>query len=103
MTGIDRRPQGGWISSALLGLALAGIVGGCGSFWIGPKPSASVAASSPAASSQPVMPTATPKPQYQAPGDLAVGDCFDPITDREDQSLLAAMIRRCDEPHLMES
>jgi Septum formation len=98
MTGIDRRPWGGWISSALLGLALAGAVGGCGSFWIGPKPSPSVAASSPAAS-----PTATPKPQYQAPGDLAAGDCFDPIRDREDQSLLAAIIRRCDEPHLMES
>src|SRR5205085_10000897 len=83
---------------ALLGLAFAGIVGGCGSFWIGPKPSPSVAALSPNAS-----PTATPSPQYQAPGDLAVGDCFDPINDHDDQSLLAAIVRRCDEPHLMEA
>jgi len=79
MTGIARRPWGGWASSALFGLALAAVVAGCGSFWIGPKPSPSVAALSPSAA-----PTPTPSPQYQAPGDLAVGDCFDPINDHDD-------------------
>jgi hypothetical protein len=39
---------------------------------------------------------------YQSFEDLVVGDCFDPVEDTDDEALIAGMIRRCDEPHLME-
>jgi hypothetical protein len=41
-------------------------------------------------------------PEYQAYEDLVVGDCFDPIADNDDDSLLAGQIRACDSRHLME-
>jgi hypothetical protein len=47
-------------------------------------------------------PTPTPFVEYQAAEDLKVGDCYDPINDHEDETLLAAAIRECDEPHLHE-
>jgi putative regulator of septum formation len=100
MTSIQRRSGRGW-KSALLGLTLVGVLSGCGSFRIGPAPSA--AAPSEPASSGTAAATATPKPRYQATTDLAVGDCFDPITDADDETMLAAIMRRCDEPHLMET
>lgn len=76
-------------------VVLAAALGGCGS-----SPSASVV-ESPVETLTP-MPTPTPVPEYQAEFDLAVGDCFDPIADSDDQSFLAAQMRACDEPHLME-
>lgn len=80
---------------ALVGLAVT--IGGCG----GP------ASGSPGAqSAETPIPTQTqtptPVPEYQAEWDLVVGDCFDPIADSDDESLLAARMRACDEPHLME-
>lgn len=47
-------------------------------------------------------PTPTPAPEYQAYHDLAVGDCFDPVSDMDDDSLLAGRMLDCDEPHLMQ-
>jgi hypothetical protein len=47
-------------------------------------------------------PTATAAPEYQATYQLAVGDCFDPVADMDDQILLAGLMRDCDEPHLMQ-
>jgi hypothetical protein len=44
----------------------------------------------------------TAAPVYDFPNDLEVGGCFDPISDKDDGSLLAAEIRSCESPHLME-
>jgi len=79
----------------LAGLAV--MLGGCGG-----QPSATGVASSVETPTPTPMPTPTPVPEYQAEWDLAVGDCFDPIADSDDQTLLAALMRACDEPHLME-
>lgn len=78
------------------GLMLVAV--GCGSpASVVPSGSGSAATSSPTPT-----PSPTPRPEYQAPTDLVVGSCFDPIEDRDDQNLLAGIIRRCNEPHLME-
>jgi hypothetical protein len=47
-------------------------------------------------------PTPTPSPLYRAAESLDLGDCFDPIADADTGALLAANIRRCEDPHLME-
>jgi hypothetical protein len=62
-------------------------------------PSASAAPASPAPS--PVRSTA-PAREYQAPEDLEAGQCYSPILDEDDDFLLAAILRRCDEPHRAE-
>jgi hypothetical protein len=49
--------------------------------------------------------TASPSPTsplYDHIADLPIGQCFDPIRDRDDQLILAARLRSCDEPHLGE-
>ena len=48
-------------------------------------------------------PSPTPVPEYQAPEDLAVGDCYDPIEDTDTEVLLAALLRPCDVPHAFEA
>jgi hypothetical protein len=40
--------------------------------------------------------------EYDSPGDLAVGDCYDPIRDSDDDALLAVIFVPCDRPHLAE-
>jgi hypothetical protein len=52
--------------------------------------------------SQTAEPTPTPAPEYQSYADLAVGDCFDPVADIDDETLLAGIMRDCDEPHIMQ-
>jgi hypothetical protein len=54
---------------------------------------------SPAATASP-GPAATPV--YESPDDLALGQCYDPISDPDDDSLLAAILLPCDQPHLHE-
>ncbi len=95
----------------LIGVVFA--VAACGGTT--PPPVASSGASTPAATAAPTpTPTPTPSPtespeptptpvtEYQAPEDLVVGDCYDPIEDEESEVLLAAAIRACDDPHLHE-
>jgi hypothetical protein len=88
------RAARGWMPSALLGAVIVVVAAGCGTFRIGPGPESS----GPAGPAGP-----TPTPQYQSPSDLVVGDCFDPITDRDDETLLAAVVRNCREPHFAEA
>ncbi len=59
-------------------------------------------ASGSAAPSASARPTSTQEPEYQAPEDLAVGDCFDPVVDSDDDFLLAAIVRPCAQPHRAE-
>jgi hypothetical protein len=52
-------------------------------------------------------PTAGPTPtpattRYDHPEDVVVGQCFDPVDDKDDGVLLAAILRACDEPHGLE-
>ncbi len=82
-----------------------------------PSPSAEPAASAEPSAARSVAPTpsaaASPTPsaggspaaaarEYQAPEDLEEGQCFSPILDADDDFLLAAILRRCDEPHRAE-
>ncbi len=66
-------------------------------------PASAPATSSPGASATASVapsggaPDATPV--YESPEDLAVGDCYDPILDRDDDLLLAAVIVACSSPH----
>jgi hypothetical protein len=39
--------------------------------------------------------TPTASPEYQSTDELAVGDCYDPIEDRDDEALLAARMLDC--------
>lgn len=39
---------------------------------------------------------------YDHLADLQVGQCFDPLRDKDDQIILAASLKPCDEPHLAE-
>jgi hypothetical protein len=59
-----------------------------------PTPSAALTA----APSAPT-PVASGSPRYQTFQDLRVGDCFDPILDWDDGSLIAGVLHDCDEPH----
>jgi hypothetical protein len=86
---------------ALIILAMVGVVAGCGGTPSGQSPSPAAPSASPTTTPTP-PPTPTPKPEYQAPEDLAIGACFDPVEDQDDQSLLAGIVRRCEEQHLME-
>jgi hypothetical protein len=89
------------VRTALITLAIVGAAAGCGGSPSGP--SASPAAPSATLATTPTpAPTPTPKPEYQPLEDLAVGACFDPVEDRDDQALIAGIVRRCDEVHLME-
>lgn len=86
---------------ALILLAMVAAVAGCAGTPSGQSPSPAAPSGGPTTTPTP-PPTPTPKPEYQAPDDLPVGACFDPVEDRDDQSLLAGIVRRCDEQHLME-
>jgi hypothetical protein len=83
------------LAVAVVGLAVT--LGGCG----GTTQQNSDNPSSPTPS-QTAEPTPTPAPEYQAFEDLEVGDCFDPVRDMDDDSLLAGMMLDCEEPHLMQ-
>lgn len=92
-------------------LAAVAAVAGCGTST--PSPSASAAAPSDSPSEATATaapspspdgePTATPGPtepiEYQASEDLRVGDCYEPVEDADDQTLLAAIIVACEVPH----
>jgi hypothetical protein len=82
-------------SVALICIAVA--LTGCGG--TSQQSSAATPTASPTESAEP---TPTPAPEYQASYQLAVGDCFDPVADMDDQTLLAALMRDCNEPHLMQ-
>jgi hypothetical protein len=47
-------------------------------------------------------PAPTPSPVYDALDELPIGQCFDPLRDKDDDFILAARLRSCDEPHLAE-
>jgi hypothetical protein len=47
-------------------------------------------------------PTSTVEPEYDYPEVEDVGTCFDPISDRDDDAMLAMSVLDCDEPHLAE-
>jgi hypothetical protein len=47
-------------------------------------------------------PIATASPLFDHPDDLPIGQCFDPIRDKDDENLLAARLKSCDEAHLAE-
>ncbi len=68
---------------------------------------ATTASPTPASTPEPTAePTGTlapaGSPEYESPEDLAVGDCYDPIADPDDDALLAAIILPCAEPHAAE-
>ena len=58
--------------------------------------------SSAAPSSAVVSAVPTASPVYDDPDHLEVGECFDPIEDRDGQALLAAAVRGCETTHLAE-
>lgn len=86
---------------ALIILAMVGVVAGCAGTPSGQSPSPAAPSAGPTTTPSPA-PTPTPKPEYEPFADLAIGDCFDPVEDRDDQALIAGIVRRCDERHLME-
>lgn len=61
----------------------------------------SLTSEGPAAASSP-SPSPEASPLYRDPYDLAVGECFDPIDETDGDTMLAARMRDCDEPHLAE-
>lgn len=91
-----------------------------------PSPSASPASSASASSSAAAVPSPSPSPSpaavaspspsvpapsaavaggpptYQAIGDIGAGTCYDPVTDVDDGTLLAALLRPCGERHSAE-
>ncbi len=67
----------------------------------GPTGAAPTAAPTPIPDPTP-SPSPTPPPEYQAPDDLGIGDCYDPIDDADDGVLIAAIIVPCEDPHLHE-
>jgi len=90
------------VAAAALALAACGgaAAGGAASGSIQPSPSATSAhVPTPTPTTQP---TASPTPVYQDAFSLTTGTCFDPIEDMDDESLLAARLVSCAEPHLME-
>jgi hypothetical protein len=93
-------------------LLLALTVAACGTSTpsIGAGPSASAAGSgapsqaaatpAPSATTDPnATPEATEPLEYQATEDLRVGDCYNPVEDVDDQTLLAAIVVPCDTVH----
>ena len=101
--------------AALVIAIAAWLVAGCDSS--APPASATPAGGSPVASSVATSPAATDsrdpspsaatetpsrEPVYQATEDLRIGDCYDPVEDADDGSLLAAIIVPCEEPHRAE-
>jgi len=74
----------------LVGVVSVGLLAGCAG---GGSPAVSPTATAPAPSASPL---------YDHPNHLTIGQCFDPIEDKDDQSLLAALLRSCDEAHLAE-
>lgn len=70
------------------------------------SPNQVVATSAPPPASLDPEPTTAPEPteppEYQATEDLRVGDCYEPVEDADDQTLLAAIVVPCEEPHLNE-
>ncbi len=98
------------VIAAIIAVA-AFVAAGCGSSPA--SPSAAALSSGPASPVAPsVAPTASPEPtptpaptdppEYQATEDLRVGDCYEPVEDVDDQTLLAAIIVPCEQPHTNE-
>jgi hypothetical protein len=79
-------------------IVAAGLVGLAVGASIGPRSTLS-----PASPTAAQTPGASASPHYQGPEDLKVGDCFDPIEDKDDDDLLAAVLTPCDQPHRMEA
>ena len=67
-----------------------------------PSPRPTPSASGAPASAGPSAVTSPAPREYQAPEDLEVGQCYSPILDEDDDFLLAAIIRPCEEPHRAE-
>jgi hypothetical protein len=93
----------------LLGLAACGgsaslppVGSGAGNPLVTAPPSVSRPPSASPRPSPTTQPTPTPEAEYQAVEDLEIGDCYDPIDDTEDDVLLAASIKDCDDPHINE-
>lgn len=91
---------------ASLVLTMALVLAACGGTAT-PAPATSAGATGAAPTATPTpdptpSPSPTPPPLYQAPEDLVVGDCYDPIDDADDGALIAAIIVACEDPHLHE-
>ena len=91
-------------------IAVVAVAGGCGTATPSPSTPSAVPVSPPpgtadssAAPSAAPDRTATPAPSrevsYQATEDLRIGDCYEPVEDADDQTLLAAIIVPCEQPH----
>jgi hypothetical protein len=91
-------------------IAVVAVAGGCGTATPSPSTPSAVPVSSPPGTADPSAApsaapdrTATPAPSrevfYQATEDLRVGDCYEPVEDADDQTLLAAIIVPCEQPH----
>lgn len=91
-------------------IAVVAVAGGCGTATPSPSTPSAVAVSPPPGTADPSAApsaapdrTATPAPSrevfYQATEDLRVGDCYEPVEDADDQTLLAAIIVPCEQPH----
>ncbi len=66
-------------------------------------PPSGPAATTPASSPPSAGPTPTTvSTRYDHPEDVTVGQCFDPVDDKDDGVLLAAILRACNEPHGLE-
>lgn len=72
---------------AALSLVVVALLAGCAGA------ASSVAVPTPTAAA----PSASP--MYDHPNDLAIGQCFDQIIDKGDESLLAGALKACDELH----
>ena len=62
----------------------------------------SAVSSASAVQSASTAPSPTPSPAYDGPDELELGDCFQPIEDKDDRTLLAAAVLPCEAPHLEE-
>jgi hypothetical protein len=91
-------------------IAVVAVAGGCGTATPSPSTPSAVPVSPPPGTADPsAAPSAapdraaTPAPSrevfYQATEDLRVGDCYEPVEDADDQTLLAAIIVPCEQPH----
>jgi hypothetical protein len=91
-------------------IAVVAVAGGCGTATPSPSTPSAVPVSPPPGTADPSAApsaapdrTATPAPSrevfYQATEDLRVGDCYEPVEDADDQTLLAAIIVPCEQPH----
>ncbi len=85
-------------ASASLVLIVIAILAGCGGA------GSSVALQSPTAlpSAASLLPSPSSSPVYDGPDEVAVGQCFDMILDKDDAGFLAAAIGSCDVPHQAE-